>query len=323
MLSKMRGMRWPRQAGSGCGLHKGRTPGQLRFWMDFRRCSDWASLAEPLIHGILVEPPVFADFLAGYAALLCELVKRRFRDFQVLGQFVDGEHAAATVGGHKQSLAQGRVAPTEVKPLLSVPGRCCQSAASICLASHLTRGKRAGEVALELVQSARISSCSYLTSSLGGAASPTSGPTGDVMATQDGTSPPLRVLALTGPHGSGCSTVAEFFDVPARPRNRPNELLTLLLDDNLVVQENGGLEVNWGLLNANVAHFGKDGGRRPGPLPQDLKAAFEQRELAHAFRVLFKYYPPQGHLFRTISVSDLIDRFAMPHKTNSSRDTRS
>jgi len=69
---------------------------------------------------------MFSDLLAGNTALLCELVERRFRDFQVFSKFVDGENAAATVGGHKMSLGQGLVTTAEVKWLLSVSGSCCQ-----------------------------------------------------------------------------------------------------------------------------------------------------------------------------------------------------
>lgn len=70
----------------------------------FSRRGGGASLAEPLIDGVLVESPVLADLLARDAALLCQLVERRFRDFQILSQLVDGEHAAAGLGWHEKNL---------------------------------------------------------------------------------------------------------------------------------------------------------------------------------------------------------------------------
>ena len=94
----------------------------------------------------------------------------------------------------------------------------------------------------------------------------------------------------------------------------------MLLNDGIIEKNGDGLKANWGLLNANVArlgkesnplnanfaHLGKKSRLRARWLSRNLKEALEQRELAHAFRVLFKYYPAEGHLFRTISVSDLI-----------------
>lgn len=126
------------------------------------------------------------------------------------------------------------------------------------------------------------------------------------MLSENTCGPPLRVLALTGPHGSGCSTVAEFFDVPGHSRTQPNDLLAILLDQEVVLQADGPFEVNWDLLNATVTQTGSRSKGRTGSLPRQFKSALESRELAHALPVLFKYYPPAGHLFRTISVSDLI-----------------
>ena len=51
--------------------------------------------------------------------------------WQVFGQFVDGEYAVAGLGGHKKSLAQGRLSPAKVKPLLSGSGCCCQLAGEL------------------------------------------------------------------------------------------------------------------------------------------------------------------------------------------------
>jgi len=123
--------------------------------------------------------------------------------------------------------------------------------------------------------------------------------------------PPLRVLALTGPNGSGCTTVSSFFDVPGQSRNRPNELLQILMDSGIVLTS-FPLQVNWEMLNSEIATTGDlhdhldDTPELSGPVSDAFKGALTQRELAHAFRVLFKYYPQSGHLFRTISVSDLI-----------------
>ena len=177
--------------------------------------------------------------------------------------------------------------------------------------------------------------------------------------------PPLIVLGLTGPVGSGCTTVSSaIFDDPANiDRERTNQLLRTLNFVKWVNLEAGGkFAINWKDINNRLDQMygyldsvgkalekGKsstkqeatnqitEAGRsliedinktlsedlsQTGDLKEDLqiiheklarrlKDDLETRETLKALDKLNAYYRSDTHLFRTISVSDLIVYRAM------------
>jgi len=177
--------------------------------------------------------------------------------------------------------------------------------------------------------------------------------------------PPLIVLGLTGPFGSGCTAISHFFDNRDDPnRAKGNDLLIFLREKGWITRKvNGNFRCKWKVANEEVdrkykelAAVGEaikdyDECKRMGEgsnLPQHrkrlrkkLKKVFgmdledllgkilggdlamvleeieeylrrkltkvlEQRETIKAFEKLEPYYDKDTHLFRTLSVSDLI-----------------
>ena len=55
-------------------------------------CWRGGAFAQPPFNHIAVKPPMLADLLPGYFALLNQFVERRFGYLQVGGQFVDREN---------------------------------------------------------------------------------------------------------------------------------------------------------------------------------------------------------------------------------------
>lgn len=133
--------------------------------------------------------------------------------------------------------------------------------------------------------------------------------------------PPLRVLGLTGPVASGCTSLSRLFDSPGRPRHEPNYLLKILLErDKVVVPGNdGGFRISWEAINEKISqlsheHSGGIPWEQVPPsksddvceIPEPLLDELEHREALHSLADLFEYYRPEGHLFRTLSMSDTI-----------------
>ena len=56
-----------------------------------RRSLDVCAARKPIVDGVLVEPPVLADFLTRQRALLSQLVERGLGDLEVFGELVDGQ----------------------------------------------------------------------------------------------------------------------------------------------------------------------------------------------------------------------------------------
>jgi len=143
----------------------------------------------------------------------------------------------------------------------------------------------------------------------------------------DNIMPPRIVIGLTGPVGSGCSTLSKFFDDPDDfERMNGNLLLQKLVSDNCVSPVKDNYIVNWDDINKQVDeklkqyHLLKDriGKLDESSIPEklflkrnkifkELGRLLEQRESLKAFSFLKPYYP-QGktHCFRTLSMSDLI-----------------
>lgn len=172
--------------------------------------------------------------------------------------------------------------------------------------------------------------------------------------------PPLVVLGLTGPVGSGCSTVSSrvFDDPDTEERGEGNELLNVLRFVKWVGRRKGedGFGINWKGFNAQVDNtheqlalvrkatrrldtykaedaipaqdfivklreevaqavgdtlyeaidFGQQLARLESRLRKKLNDELETREAIKALDKLNAYYRKDTHLFRTISVSDLI-----------------
>jgi dCMP deaminase len=141
--------------------------------------------------------------------------------------------------------------------------------------------------------------------------------------------PPLIVLGLTGRVGSGCSWISNrIFDDPDNPnRGQGNELLKVLKFVRWITQRGGeGFIINWKGLNKEVDITYKkidsvdkeikdlDTSKedkvskniRLEQLKDQLKKDLEIRESIKALDELKKYYGKDSHIFRTISVSDLI-----------------
>jgi len=141
------------------------------------------------------------------------------------------------------------------------------------------------------------------------------------------TMPPRIVIALTGPIGSGCSTLARFFDdLDGANRNAGNRFLNQLIEKGLILNGSDGLEVGWEDVNREVsAKLGEyhrargdhkiSGGDGEGEVvSRDERSVFkelgrllERRESLKALTFLKPYYPKgSSHLFRTLSMSDII-----------------
>ncbi len=139
--------------------------------------------------------------------------------------------------------------------------------------------------------------------------------------------PPRIVVGLTGPVGSGCSTLAKFFDNPDDiERRKGNLFLQKLVADDYVLQVKNDYIVNWDKINQQVDeklneyHLVK--GRidrldessiperlifRRNKIFKELGRLLELRESLKAFSFLKPYYPQETpHYFRTLSMSDLI-----------------
>ncbi|MFI4911203.1 MAG: deaminase [Sedimentisphaeraceae bacterium JB056] len=139
--------------------------------------------------------------------------------------------------------------------------------------------------------------------------------------------PPLIVIGLTGPIGSGCTTLAKFFDDPDDSnRKNGNQFLRKLVSDNYVKKIKSDYKVNWAELNNKVQKKLEEYARIKERLkkldetsiPERLEAKkektfkelgriLEQRESLKSFSFLKPYYPKdKSHYFRTLSMSDLI-----------------
>lgn len=132
--------------------------------------------------------------------------------------------------------------------------------------------------------------------------------------------PPLRVMGLTGPLASGCSTVSRMFDEPGRSRRDGNQFLRELKGGRSV-RRVGGWEVSidWESVNSRIEKLYesrirdcRDYGAYEEceevrkALHDVLQKELEVREALHGLQKVRAYYTAQGHLFRTLSVSDLI-----------------
>lgn len=113
--------------------------------------------------------------------------------------------------------------------------------------------------------------------------------------------PPLKILGITGPLGSGCSTVSTLFDIPGKDRTKPNQLMRILCAEQTILKKEEGYEIEWSSLNAAVeeACHGEFEA-------EEVLRKLECREARHGLENLLQYYSEKGHLFRTISLSDLI-----------------
>jgi len=139
--------------------------------------------------------------------------------------------------------------------------------------------------------------------------------------------PPRIVIGLTGPVGSGCSTLARFFDDPDKiDREHGNNFLNQLVKHGYVLQCADGLVVNWKTVNGRIAEK-LDGHRQAKSkldstdevYPQkglevqgkqifkELGRLLEERESLKTLKFMRPYYPKgKPHLFRTLSMSDVI-----------------
>lgn len=133
--------------------------------------------------------------------------------------------------------------------------------------------------------------------------------------------PPRIVIALTGPIGSGCSTLAGLFDDIDDQRKEGNRFLNYLVEKNLVLRTKNSFDVRWDDVNdvigKELAAYSRSRGQRATTadsyegrseaLPKVLRTILEQRESLKALSFLKAYYPKTGgHLFRTLSMSDII-----------------
>jgi deoxycytidylate deaminase len=134
-------------------------------------------------------------------------------------------------------------------------------------------------------------------------------------------SPPLIVLGLTGPLGSGCTSLSHLFDIPGKPRTERNKLFSFLEAEHIIKAEsNQGFKfkIDWQSINekidqcyekrSKVSLTREDENYEEKYLQMhgEIGRELEKRESLHGLDFLEPYYTPQGHLFRTISVSDLI-----------------
>lgn len=121
--------------------------------------------------------------------------------------------------------------------------------------------------------------------------------------------PRLIVIGLTGPVGSGCSTISKFFhDSDKSDRSKGNDLLNKLRKDKIVeTNKERKYVVNWNVVNKYVdERYSHRASGQPKKGEGSLRDRLEKREQLKAFDFLAKYYTEQDHLFRTLSVSDLI-----------------
>jgi len=134
--------------------------------------------------------------------------------------------------------------------------------------------------------------------------------------------PPLIVLGLTGPVGSGCTTLSKVLDNPDDPnRNKGSSLVEALRSVGWVgVDRSGEISIDWNNLNRQVddlyaqrnqegiTRYGGNGDESGGAREQKrrLETMLELREAVKAISKLRPYHRKGVHLFRTLSVSDLI-----------------
>jgi len=122
--------------------------------------------------------------------------------------------------------------------------------------------------------------------------------------------PQLRIIGLTGPIGSGCSTLSHFFD--KHGGHRENSKILEFLGNSEVLDDSNQpkLGLAWDVINQGVYnHFKKKEEQSDDEKSSDrtkLKDALEQREAYRALEFLQPYFGVKGHLFRTLSMSDLI-----------------
>lgn len=132
------------------------------------------------------------------------------------------------------------------------------------------------------------------------------------MTHESGEMPPLIVVGVTGPVGSGCTTISNFFHVPGRLAKARNDLFGFLCRTARIVREDSGEapSIDWGPISDDVdkayrALARPDASREEG-LREELSAILQQRGDYRALSRLLGYYRPESHLFRTISLSDVI-----------------
>ncbi len=134
--------------------------------------------------------------------------------------------------------------------------------------------------------------------------------------------PPLIVLGLTGPVGSGCTTLSSILDNPNVPEeSRGQSLVNALRVVGWVkVSADDEIKINWEKLNDRVdASYNRKSEKlrnndgNSGQLTRAEVMArdrhhqlLELREAAKALSKLAPYHSKHRHLFRTLSVSDLI-----------------
>jgi dCMP deaminase len=133
--------------------------------------------------------------------------------------------------------------------------------------------------------------------------------------------PPLVVLGLTGPVGSGCTTLSKILDNPDDTHHKGKALVEALRSLGWVtVDENEEISIDWKRLNQRVDELysqislkdntGETDNERNGEIARkvrnQLKDVLEIREAVKALGRLKPYHRKGVHLFRTLSVSDLI-----------------
>lgn len=142
-----------------------------------------------------------------------------------------------------------------------------------------------------------------------------------------GSLPPRIVIGLTGPVGSGCSTLARFFDDPDKiDREHGNNFLNQLVKHGYLLQCLDGFVVNWKTVNKKTAEkldAHRQAKSRIDPVDEiyqqkgleeqrkevfeDLGTFLEERESLKTLKFMQPYYPKgKPHLFRTLSMSDVI-----------------
>jgi len=134
--------------------------------------------------------------------------------------------------------------------------------------------------------------------------------------------PPLMVLGLTGPVGSGCTTLSRILDSPDGAHRHTGTSLTKALTSVpwIKLRPGGATSVDWDYLNGQVdelyaqraiglsAAETEDASKthQQSVAKKRLEGLLELRESAKALYRLGLYHHRGVHLFRTLSVSDLI-----------------
>lgn len=129
--------------------------------------------------------------------------------------------------------------------------------------------------------------------------------------------PPLMVLGLTGPVGSGCTTLSRILDNEQGRRHKGRSLTKALASVPWIrLRQGGTTQVDWDYLNMRIDHLYTrriDTSHTSACDPIDnwapnteLEQMLELRETAKAMYRLGLYHRKGVHLFRTLSVSSLI-----------------